>query len=223
MLRIRPVLMTMIGLMLVAGCSDPRDTVLPNDMSKWDELKPVIDQLSAEEKELIGSYIMRVKAGEVFGGSGIPPGTTLRMAIEAQRQHLADIALKQKEKEDIVIEMQSVLTVEFLGKSKRLRNSIDYLLVEFRFRNAGTRTISGIKGDAVFVDMFDDEIARIELKLDEPIIPSSVRDWSGAVSTTANFQVKSLMDADRDKIRFRFEPEMILFIDGSRLSTASKE
>lgn len=48
---------------VLMSCTDPRDTILPKDVSKPDTLKPVLDKLSPEERELLAGYVARHTMG----------------------------------------------------------------------------------------------------------------------------------------------------------------
>lgn len=70
----------------LGGCSKPTDAVIPSDMATWDkELAPHLKKLSDEDREKVAGYLMRAKVGEVFGGKGMPPGTTIGQALEDQK------------------------------------------------------------------------------------------------------------------------------------------
>ena len=78
-------------LVVLAACSNPRDTPLPRDMSKMESIKPAIEKLTPEERELVAGYIMRHTVGAAFGSAfgvkadPIPDGMTIGKAIDEQR------------------------------------------------------------------------------------------------------------------------------------------
>ena len=87
---------------ILTACSGPKDTVIPRELDKMDSIKPAMEKLTVEEKELAASYIMRntigAKLGALFGGkegTGIPEGMTLGKAIEEQRKFKADAAIEE--------------------------------------------------------------------------------------------------------------------------------
>ena len=81
---------------LLAGCGDPHNTIVPADLSQWrDTVRPSLQKLTAEEQELFAQYARRhtILADEV-GLNGekadpIPEGMTLGKAIEEQRSYNA--------------------------------------------------------------------------------------------------------------------------------------
>jgi hypothetical protein len=87
-----PVRYTIAILLLVAsvGCSNPKNTKIPQDLAKIDTIKASVDKLTPEEKELFGSYLMMRMLGTAGPNKGIPAGMTIGKAIEEQRAFLAD-------------------------------------------------------------------------------------------------------------------------------------
>lgn len=78
------------ALVLTSCRADPHSAVIPNDPAQWDkDFGERIKDLDQEEKQLVGEYLLRVKLGEVFGGAGIPPGTTVSDALQQQREFKA--------------------------------------------------------------------------------------------------------------------------------------
>ncbi|NTW87087.1 MAG: hypothetical protein HGB30_13090 [Holophagaceae bacterium] len=84
---------TLAILLLVAtvGCSNPKNTKIPQDLSKIESIKPSIEKLTPEERELFGSYMMMRMMGTVGENKGIPEGMTIGKAIEEQRAFTKDM------------------------------------------------------------------------------------------------------------------------------------
>lgn len=90
--------------LLLVACSDPYDTKVPADISKWSEtVKPSLQKLKPEEKVLFSQYAIRHMGGsEVAGLIGdktdpIPEDMTIGKAIEEQRNFLAQKQVKESE------------------------------------------------------------------------------------------------------------------------------
>lgn len=68
----RIILTILLCSIILAACSGPKDTPLPRDLDKMDNIKPAMEKLTAEERELAAGYIMRhtivAKLGGLFGG-----------------------------------------------------------------------------------------------------------------------------------------------------------
>ncbi len=82
--------------LLLVACGDPHDTRVPIDISKWhDTVKPSLQKLTPEERELFTQYARRhtILADEVaLNGDKtdpIPEGMTIGKAIAAQRDYIA--------------------------------------------------------------------------------------------------------------------------------------
>lgn len=63
---------------VLAACSGPEDTPLPRELDedKIENIKPAMEKLTPEERELVAGYIMRhtvgAKLGGLFGGKEGP-------------------------------------------------------------------------------------------------------------------------------------------------------
>jgi hypothetical protein len=92
--------------LLLVACSDPHDTKVPADISKWSaSVKPSLQKLTPEEQELFTQYVRRhtLVAAEVglYGDKAdpIPEGMTIGKAIAEQRDYVARQQVKEsKEK-----------------------------------------------------------------------------------------------------------------------------
>ena len=52
----------------LTACSDPRNTLLPQDVSKLATMQPTLEKLSVEDRQLLSGYIVRETIGAKFGG-----------------------------------------------------------------------------------------------------------------------------------------------------------
>lgn len=77
------------------ACHNPKNTKIPQDLSKLETIKPELDKLTEEERAVFGSYmmmrLMRVVPGTEGAANPIPEGMTIGKAIEAQRAYLATL------------------------------------------------------------------------------------------------------------------------------------
>lgn len=96
-----------VALLLVA-CSDPHDTNVPADVTKWNTaVKPSLEKLSQEERVLFSQYAIRhtIRAAMV-GLMGnkvdpIPKGMTIGKAIDEQREYLTKHPANASEEEPL--------------------------------------------------------------------------------------------------------------------------
>ena len=163
------------ALVLLAACANPKQTVLPQDTSKWEaELKPTLEKLTTEDKELLAGYLVRLKLGEAFGvGAALPIGITVGEAIENQRKFKveqeakasAEKAVKErkeaeakalkeqveKQRAELVRQFDDTLLVSFVGKGFQpsdYKNNVmeDSITFKLAFSNKSKKDIAGFKG-----------------------------------------------------------------------------
>lgn len=116
------------------GCSKPTDAVIPSDMASWDkELAPELKKLPDADREKVATYLMRAKMGELFGGKGVPLGTTIGQALDGQKTFEAEQAAKRVEEEALkkkleqerttaMEQLNKVVTVTLLAKRELPKN-----------------------------------------------------------------------------------------------------
>lgn len=68
----------------LCACSKPTDTVIPSSIDKMDSIKPQLEKLSPEQRELFDKYILRHTPSKKRTVEAIPVGITIGKAIEAQ-------------------------------------------------------------------------------------------------------------------------------------------
>ncbi len=66
------------------------NTKLPQDLSKMESIKPSVDKLGPEDKELFGAYIMRHLVASSQGASPIPAGMTIGKCIQDQKAYVQE-------------------------------------------------------------------------------------------------------------------------------------
>lgn len=245
-MRILTILLVSI---VLAACSGPKDTPLPRDLDKMDTIKPAMEKLTPEERELAAGYIMRhtigAKLGGLFGGKegpGIPEGMTLGKAIEEQRKFKADAAIEeakqqalkaklQAEREAAQKQMREAVTVTLV--SKKLVTEHGYsgivtdenLQVVFGYKNNTDRDVAGVKGYVSVKDLFGEKISGFLISNDNTIPAGQSATWTGSRSVRfalGDNKDRKLAELGEDKYKVVWEPEMIVFKDGTKL-TAPKE
>jgi hypothetical protein len=230
--------------MLFAACSGPKDTPLPHDLDKMESIKSSMEKLTPEERELAAGYITRLtigaKLGGLFGGKegpGIPEGMTLGKAIEEQRKFKAEAALEetkqqalkaklQAEREAVLKPMREAITVTLVSKkiaSERGYSGIvtdENLEVTFGYKNNSAKDISGVKGRISVKDLFDDEISAFQISNDSTIKAGQSTTWTGSRSVRFSMghnNDRKLAELPDDKFKVVWEPQAIVFIDGTKL------
>jgi hypothetical protein len=222
-------------LVALCGCSDPKSKVIPTDMAKWDaELKPLVEKLSDEDKKLFAGYVARKKMGEVFGGGGLPEGTTVGQGIEDQKKWLGEqaakeaeqLALKQKierERAAITEAINAAVTVAVVGLSVRIGSfeSGDYedkQVIKLALENKSEKDIAGIKGRLKFINMFEKEVGSISFGYEDGIKAGQTASWTGERRYNKYIEEhKALANLQEGKYKAVFEPEAIVYADGKKL------
>lgn len=220
---------------VLTGCSNPKSTVIPKDVSKWDtELKPAIEKLADEEKGLFAGYLMRAKLGEAFGGGGIPDGMTVGKAIETQKEWIAKTGSKDKEskalrekleQERLVLRKQvdelltvTVLSLKIEPADFQSGKPFDRQMLKLGFQNKGKKDILGVMGSVHFIDIFDKDIGSVSFKYDDGIKAGATATWSGGRRYNEFLpEHRAIAGLSKGKYMVKFEPEMVIFADGSKL------
>lgn len=224
---------------LLVGCSDPRSTPLPSDLSKLETIKPQVEKLSAEDRELFAKYLMRsAMKGTMFSGiAGTTDATTIGQAIDNQKTFVAEAtkraaeeeALKAKakaEREAAMKVLREIVTVALVSKRvdvERGYSGIEmdrHLNITVAYKNNGAKDIAGVKGALIVRDLFGDDLSTFRISNDDTIKAGSSIIWTGGrslrFSMGSNKDSKFAELAD-DKYKVEWEPEAIVFTDGTRL------
>lgn len=229
---------------VLAACSGPKDTPLPRDLDKMDTIKPAMEKLTPEERELAAAYIMRhtigAKLGGLFGdkeGPGIPEGMTLGKAIEEQRKFEADVAIEeakqqalkakvQAEREAARKQMREAVTVTLVSKKLVTERGYggmvvdEYLEVTFAYKNNTAKDIAGVKGRVSVKDLFGDELSAFQISNDSTIKAGQTATWTGSRSVLFSMgdnNDRKLAELGDDKFKVVWEPQTIVFADGTKL------
>lgn len=228
----------LLSLSLLA-CSGPRDAPLPKDLDKMESIKPVLEKLKPDERDLVTGYIMRHTLGAKFGSmfgvkiEPIPDGMTIGKAIDEQRAFIeknkADEAAKKAEQEKaeaarkvLADQMAQILSaqlskVDLHKASYRDFDVKDYVKFTIEFDNRGSKDITGLKGIANFKDKFGDTISNLPIKIEQKI--SAGKKVTVVLSKDFNQFVdedRRLASIDASSVQFSISPDVILFADGTK-------
>jgi hypothetical protein len=218
------------ALLLAAACSSPQDKKLTKEnVAAIGKSKA----LTGEEVQLLQSYVMRTAMARAFSGADtsqlLDSSKTIRSAIAEQRKWMHDdsthtamakaeaaAALKRYEQE--AARLRAVVTVIPVRKGFSEADYESYVTFQMVSKNNSDKAVSGFKGHVRVTDMFGDLIARLEVKEDEMLAPTAER-----VFRTA-YGYNRFMDRDTklrfttfEKMKFVWEPEIVIFADGSQL------
>ena len=241
----RTCLTVLLCSIILFACSGPKDTPLPRELDKMESIQPAMEKLSPEERELAAGYVMRhtigAKLGGLFGGKegpGIPEGMTLGKAIDEQRKFKADAALEeskqqalkaklQAEREAAMKPMKEAVTVTLVSKKIVPESGYGGMLLDenfavtFGYKNNTEKDIAGVKGYISVKDLFGDEISGFLISNDTTIKAGQTVTWSGSRSVKyprGDNKDRKLAELDDDKYKVVWEPRMVVFKDGTKLT-----
>ena len=230
---------------ILAACSGPKDIPLTRELDKMDSIKPAMEKLTTEERELVAGYIMRhtigAKLGGLFGGKedpGIPDGMTLGKAIDEQRKFKADAAIEeakqqalkaklQAEREATIKPMLEAITVTLVSKKLEAEHGYSGMVVDekleviFGYKNNTDKDIAGVKGYISVKDLFGDELSGFLISNDNTIKAGQTTTWAGSRSvkySLGNNKDQKLAELEDTKFKVVWEPRMIVFKDGTKLT-----
>ena len=162
--------------------------VLRRDKHKARSLEIIADEkLPDEDREKVASYLMRAKVGEVFGAKGVPPGTTIGQALDAQKKWEAEQAAKRAEEEALkkkleqertvaMEQLNKAVTVTLLAKQELPKNFdagrySEYQQFRIGVQNNSEKPVAGVAGEIKFIDVFDKEVGAVNFRITENIAP----------------------------------------------------
>jgi hypothetical protein len=233
-----------LSCLILAACNSAKNTPLPQELDKMERIKPAMEKLTPEERELAGGYIMRHTLGaamsKAFGGKatpGIPEGMTIGKAIEDQRQFLAEQKAEEKKQADLKAALQArqeaalktmreAVTVTLVSKEIKPEYGYSGMLMDenfnvtFGYQNNTQKDISGVKGYVSVRDLFGDELSGFAISNDTTIPAGKSITWSGSRSVKfamGDNKDRKLAELDDSKYKVVWEPRVIVFSDGTKL------
>jgi hypothetical protein len=219
--------------LLLCACNSVKSEKLPasGDTAKLAEIGK---GLSDDDKKLFAGYLMRREMAKAFGNTTLPDqATTVGEAITAQQKFADNLSESEKKAQALKLETEQkrkavaeqisrTVTVAFID-AHLVPSNIDAgrfnsnESLTFAVQNSGAKAIKALKGQAVFIDTFGDEYVRVPMQFEQAVAPGAREtvDLSYEINEFLDLD-KKIMALDKEK-RFRFEPEQIVFADGSTL------
>lgn len=238
----RAIQLTIIaGTLCLAGCSDPKSARLPADLAQLETLKPQLEKLTPQERELFGKFVFRrAMKGTIFASltADTTEAKTIGEAIDNQRavealaakEEAEAAALKAKalaEREAALRSLRAAVTVALLSKSIEVaRGSSGIELdrkvqISVAYKNNSGKDIAGVKGSLVIRDLFGDEVTRFLIANQDTMKAGGGTVWEGSRSLTWGFNGKGdekFASLPEGKYKVSWEPEAIVFADGTKLA-----
>jgi hypothetical protein len=221
------------GLFSLLACGEPRSTKLPADLADFSKIQSSLDKLDSADRRRVAAYEMRARLGGLFGGSApAAGGVTIGQAIDNQKAFEAKEARDEAESKALAARsraeheqklqiLNQALTVALTQIGLHSGGEYDFqkqIGMTLAFQNKTPKAMAGVKGVAILKDMFGDTINTVNVSYDKSIPANSSREWNAGVSYN-QFMAKDVKLANTpiDKIRFVFEPSVIVFEDGTRM------
>lgn len=231
--------LAILQVLLLVACSNPMNAPVPKELSGMESLKPALEKLKPDERELFAGYVVRHTVGAEFGkafgikSEPIPDGMTVGKAIEEQRAFVerqkaeatAKKAAQEKleaERKALAEQIKQVLLISLRDlslhkatfKDMDVKSRID---ITFDFENKGAKDITGLKGKGMFRDKFGDTVSGGGFKVEQTLPAGKTT----TILLSRNFnqfddEDRKLANADAANLTFEFVPETILFADGSK-------
>jgi hypothetical protein len=221
---------------LALSCSENVKNKKINEETMEKDMQAIRDskQLSDEETRLLAAYIVRSKLASVFGGAGLPKDKTVGQMIDEQRNWEEEQKLKEAEqkrlaeeaaKEEARLAEQLRTTVQVAVYKKSFSASDwqrgqyeDYISLGFVFKNLTNKDIRGFTGTVIFNDIFDKEIAKTNLSIDEVLPAGKTVRWQGQRKYNQfDSEDKKLANTDLNNLKIVWMPEKVLFTDGTKI------
>ncbi|GJQ22125.1 MAG: hypothetical protein HBSIN02_24800 [Bacteroidia bacterium] len=219
----------------VLSCENVKDKKI-SEATMEQDIQKIRDskQLSDEEMKLLASYIIRAKAGALFGGSELSMDKTVGQMIEEQRKWETERKIEEEKQKQLAEEaareeerlaelLRNAVSVALYKKSLEkadYRSGVysDYFLFGYVFKNLTKKTIRGFTGTIQFNDIFDKEIMKSNLSIDEPLAPNSTKRWQGTLDYNQFMDThRKLANTDLENIKMVWLPDKVLFTDGTSI------
>lgn len=243
--------MTVVTLVWMAACSgDPLATELPGSPQDIATVQSQLDQLSAEERQLVVDYLNRSK-GDVLPASAADPDApltarTFREAIRLQREfnarHAEEAAQReavQASREAAMQPLRQALQVELLQRDITTAdqasgrepapgeaiNTKPVVITTYRLRNNGVETITQVSGSVTIRSMSDPEsllgLASCFISRTAPIEPGQWIDVRcGNLAKEAGARDEEYAAMSERDLILNWEPQSITFASGEELRAA---
>jgi hypothetical protein len=116
-------------------------------------------------------------------------------------------------------ELKKILSVAFVSVAVLTSDAESEFTILLNIQNNGTKNIKAFKGTMTFYDLFGAAVKRYELKYDMQVNAKEIKSYY--FKTKYNDKSESdiaLSEMDEAGIRFVFQPQQILFLDGTEMS-----
>ncbi|WP_372845454.1 hypothetical protein [Psychrobacter sp.] len=201
--------------LLLSGCSDPKNVELPRNASGIVEFQGKIESLDDEDMRLISEFFddnfLAISTGVT------PEGMTVGDAIAMQREQENKEQAEQEAKQSAIKAMNDVINVEYVhhDKFERLGHSAYQFTVELT--NKQTKPIIGVKGRLIFKDLFGEDVGNVGVEYKTNLEEGEPK-YAETATVPFIVQGDTFKDSNYKPENVRFEPEVIVFADKTKMS-----
>ena len=222
-------LLAIVLLTFLAGCAGVKGTQVTSEGLDQTAVQVHQSGLSDEDKAAFDEIKARADDGEydVTGktvGQLISDQEAYDADQKAQREKAAALAAQIKQRhDDSVHALQRTLTVALVDKGYHDADVMngdyqDSITFELAFRNNGSKPIRAVKGTLDFKNLLGDMIYSANFEHSIDIAPGQSISWDGSLDFNQyEDSLVQLRDAQLRNIRLDWEPEEVLFSDGTRM------
>jgi hypothetical protein len=212
----------------LAGCSDPRDALLPDDASAWTTdagFREAWGELDLDEQARLDAFRERYRPGGPMGDGGWIARTSIRRALDEQARFEAQAAQAQAQEAaeaaahaarvDALRAIVDLRLVDVAAKAAWREGERSQLYATFRVENRGDAAVVAFKGEVV-VSQGPRPLAEIPVLVSERIGARSGADWRydfDVDPTSATQEV--LVTTAIGKLGVVWNPERIDLADGT--------
>ena len=219
-------LSTIVLVVCLAACSDPKDIVLGQEPLKQMLEKPeAFKRLPESDRSMLVGYLMAQQMGRAFGGASTPDNVTgktvgevliaatkwrdgMEVMAKAELQRKSELEARkakvEAERQSIVTRIASQVTVTVVDKKVIPMNRdrfqfSDYLKIDFDVRNNSDKAIRQLKGSVVFADAVGDIVGSLKVDFDKPITGGQTL----RTDTGGGWKLNQFMNGSVEKIAAR--------------------
>lgn len=215
----------LVFVFFVAACGPMNKQFNKNTLHN--DLKEIKETGVAEEDTLLLSYYFK---NAQAAGLKIDSGATYKQLLETARTEKMKREIKDFIKEDSVntasnkekakaAELSKIVGVAFLSIAVTTTDQESEITILLNIQNNGAKIIKAFKGVMTFYDLFGTVVNKYELKYNLPVNPKEVKAYYFRTKyNDKNEQDAALAALDDDSLRFVFEPQQILFSDGTEMN-----
>lgn len=238
MQRTRTIGVLTAALMITLGsCGGVKSKMITekNKDTIFEEIKTSRD-LTIEEVRLLEGYVVRTALQNISAGKtpALPVGKTIGQVIEEQRAVMDQAAVASRAESLRVIKareaeaqqqaiLREAVTVSAFGKELVPKEYGSMMACKLIIENHSKKDIRAFQGTLVFRDLFGDQIIRLLLKEDDTLAGGASR--RGARYWDYNqFRSEDVRWAGTkfENMKIAWEPETVLFTDGTTLQAGSQ-